>query len=61
MYLEKIQTFLPKYPNMNKGDFITMIQGLGKSSGLAYKYEKDFILTLILIRFSGIFPHLVFK
>lgn len=61
MYLEKISTFLPMYSNMNKSDFITMIQGLGKSPGLAYKYEKDFILTLILIRFSEVFPDLVFK
>ncbi len=61
MYLDRIQTFLPNYSNMNQGDFITMIQGLGKRPGLAYKYEKDFILTLILIRFSEIFPDLVFK
>ena len=61
MYLEKIQTFLPKYQNMNKSDFITMIQGIGNRPGLAYKYEKDFILTLILIRFDEIFPDLVFK
>lgn len=61
MYLEKIQTFLPKYQNINKSDFITMIQGIGNRPGLAYKYEKDFILTLILIRFGEIFPDLVFK
>ncbi len=61
MYIEKISTFLPKYPNMNKGNFITMIQSLGNRPGLAYKYEKDFLLTLILIRFSEIFPDIVFK
>lgn len=61
MYIEKISTFLPKYPNMNQGDFITMIQSLGNLPGLAYKYEKDFLLTLILIRFSEIFPDIVFK
>ncbi len=61
MYLYNIQTFLPKYPNMNQSDFITMIQGLGNRPWLAYKYEKDFILTLILIRFSEVFPDLVFK
>jgi hypothetical protein len=38
-----------------------MMQSLGKRPGLEYKYEKDFLLTLILIRFSEAFPDLVFK
>lgn len=61
MYLEKIQTFLPSYQNMGREDFIIMLQAVANRPGLAYKYEKDFLLTLILIRFAEIFPDLVFK
>jgi hypothetical protein len=51
MYLDKIQSFLPACRNIGKDNFVTMIQSLAKRPGLGYKYEKDFLLTLMLVRF----------
>ena len=61
MFLEKIHTFLPLYRNLGREDFILMLNKLKKNSWLFYKYEKDFLLTLILIKFGEKYPDLVFK
>jgi len=61
MFINKIKDFLPSYDNFSKEKFEQII----KISNLHWfnplKLEKDFILTLILIKFSLSFPELIFK
>ena len=60
MYIEKISKFLNNYNNIKKSEFINI---LNRSNIWFddYKLEKDFLLTLILIKFWEKYPELVFK
>jgi hypothetical protein len=51
MYIEKISYFLKDYQNIKKDEFIKIINLSNKKEFDIYKYEKDFLLTLILIKF----------
>jgi inorganic pyrophosphatase len=51
MYIEKINDFLEKYKNIKKEEFLKIINISNKNEFNIYKYEKDFLLTLILIKF----------
>lgn len=61
MYIEKIKDFLEKYQNIKKDEFIKIINLSNKKEFDIYKYEKDFLLTLILIKFWEKYPDLIFK
>jgi hypothetical protein len=61
MYIEKISFFLEKYQNMKKDEFIKIINISNKKEFNIYKFEKDFLLTIILIKFGEKYPDLVFK
>lgn len=61
MYIERINTFLEKYKNLKKEEFIKIINLSNEKGFDIYKFEKDFLLTLILIRFGEKYPDLIFK
>ncbi len=61
MFIDKISLFHPAYSNLSREVFFGVISDANKDRFNIYKMEKDFLLTLILIRFSDVFPDLVFK
>lgn len=61
MYINKISDFLSIYKNYEKKDFIQILEYSNTKKFNIYKYEKDFLLTLILIKFWEKYPGLVFK
>lgn len=61
MYYSNINTFLPWYQNRTKEELASIIKQASINPGLIYKYEKDFLLTLILIKFGEKYPNLIFK
>ncbi len=60
MYYKNITKFLPWYKNFTKDEILEIIQYSNKWF-IEHKLEKDFLLTLILIKFSKNFPDLIFK
>lgn len=61
MYIEKIRNFLPDYENLDKQSFLSILKISNKSSFISMKLEKDFLLTLILIKIWEKYPELIFK
>lgn len=61
MYLNKIQDFLPKYENIEIREFSQILNLSNTQAFTKSKLEKDFLLSLILIKFWEIFPDLIFK
>jgi len=61
MYIKKINIFLNDYNNIKKDDFLKIIKFSNKKWFDIYKYEKDFLLSLILIKFWEKYPDLIFK
>lgn len=61
MYIKKIKTFLPDYENLEKEVFLWMLDISNKKSFESMKLEKDFLLTLILIKLWEKYPDLIFK
>ena len=61
MFIAHIKKFLPKYENINKADFINILNWANITWFDIYKLEKDFLLTLILIKFWKKYKDLVFK
>lgn len=61
MFIEYITTFNHEYENIEKREFLELLQSSNTLEFNEYKLEKDFLLTLILIKFWKIFPDLVFK
>lgn len=61
MYYGNINAFLPWYQNRTKEELASIIEQASSDLGLIYKYEKDFLLTLILIKFWEKYPDLIFK
>ncbi len=61
MYIEKIEKFLEKYENLDKKDFLLILKNSNNKQFILSKLEKDFLLTIILIKFWEKYPDLVFK
>lgn len=61
MFIEKIESFILKYQNIKSHDFLDILDVANTQNFNLFKLEKDFLLTLVLIRFWEIFPDLVFK
>lgn len=51
MYIANIQTFLPLYQNFEKEKFLAILDRSNTRDFDPFKFEKDFLLTLILIKF----------
>mgnify|MGYP003999819895 CR=1 FL=1 len=61
MFINKINIFLPQYENIEKNYFLEILNFSNKKNFDLIKLEKDFLLTLILIKFGKLFPDLIFK
>jgi len=61
MYIEKISKFLSNYENFSKKDFLLLLKNSNEKQFVLPKLEKDFLLTLILIKFWKKYPELIFK
>ena len=61
MYIGKINDFLWNYKNFEIKDFIQILEYSNTKKFDKSKFEKDFLLTLILIKFWQKYPDLVFK
>ena len=61
MFIDRIATFLPQYQNRMKEDFLIMLRSVNSDSFFELKLEKDFVLTIILIKFWEKYWDLVFK
>jgi hypothetical protein len=61
MYIRKINDFLLSYKNYEIKDFIQILEHSNAKKFNKSKYEKDFLLTLILIKFWEKYPDLIFK
>ncbi len=61
MYIGKISNFLPNYKNYKIKDFIQILDHSNTKNFEKSKFEKDFLLTLILIKFWEKYPDLIFK
>jgi hypothetical protein len=51
MFIEGINDFLADYQNFSKENFLDTLKISNKLDFNIYKLEKDFLLTLILIKF----------
>jgi len=63
MYLEKITQFLPQYQNLDPIKFLAILETSNTKIFDQFKLEKDFLLTLILIK-TGTnekYKNLIFK
>lgn len=60
MFINNISKFLPNYKDYKKSEFKKILSWANKWFD-AYKIEKDFLLTLILIKFWEKYPDLIFK
>ena len=61
MFIDRIATFLPQYQNRMKEDFLIMLRSVNSDSFFELKLEKDFLLTIILIKFGEKYSDLIFK
>lgn len=61
MYIDNISTFLPKYADYSRNDLLAILKFANTNWFVNLKLEKDFILTLILIKFWEKYPNLIFK
>lgn len=60
MFIKNINKFLNQYSDINKSQFMKILSWNNPWFD-DYKFEKDFLLTLILIKFWEKYPDLVFK
>lgn len=60
MFIKNIKKFLGIYPDINKSQFMKILSWNNPWFD-DYKFEKDFLLTLILIKFWEKYPDLIFK
>jgi predicted nucleotidyltransferase component of viral defense system len=61
MFINQIVLFLEKYPNIEKQQFLEILSISNTQGFEPFKFEKDFLLTLILIKFGEKYPDLIFK
>jgi len=60
MFIANISKFLVEYKDLKKSKFLEILNDSNAWFDL-YKLEKDFLLTLILIKFWEKYPNLIFK
>jgi hypothetical protein len=51
MFISKINTFLSQYGDISREHFLKILLLSNTKKFDRFKFEKDFLLTLILIRF----------
>lgn len=61
MFIDNIHTFLGKYRAIKPEQFLRILEISNTRKFDQFKFEKDFILTLILIKFGEKYQDLVFK
>ncbi|MDP2103450.1 MAG: nucleotidyl transferase AbiEii/AbiGii toxin family protein [Candidatus Gracilibacteria bacterium] len=61
MFISQIFNFLERYQNIEKEKFLEILSISNTQAFQPFKFEKDFLLTLILIKFGEKYPDLVFK
>lgn len=61
MFIGQIFNFLGRYQNIEKEKFLEILSISNTQTFEPFKFEKDFLLTLILIKFWEKYPDLVFK
>lgn len=61
MFISQIVLFLEKYQNIEKQQFLDILSTSNIHRFEPFKFEKDFLLTLILIKFGEKYPDLIFK
>jgi len=61
MFTGKIEDFYNVYKNINRENFLHILEVSNTQWFERFKLEKDFLLTLILIKFGEILPDLIFK
>ncbi len=61
MFINQIVLFLEKYQNIEKQQFLDILSTSNIHGFEPFKFEKDFLLTLILIKFGEKYPDLIFK
>lgn len=61
MFIKNIKKFLPNYENISEKEFLEILKISNKKDFNQFKFEKDFLLTLILIKFWEKYPYLIFK
>jgi predicted nucleotidyltransferase component of viral defense system len=61
MFIKNIKKFLPSYENISEKDLLEILKISNKKDFDQFKFEKDFLLTLVLIKFWEKYPDLIFK
>ncbi len=61
MFINKIHIFLPQYEDITIEQFLEILEISNTRKFDRFKFEKDFLLTLILIKFGEKYGDLVFK
>ena len=61
MFIKNISTFLNQYENIELKRFLQILETSNTKNFNTLKFEKDFLLTLILIKFGEKYSDLVFK
>ncbi len=62
MYINQINNFLSSYENITKDEFLKALQYSNNTNNSWLKREeRDFLITLILIKFSEKYPDLILK
>jgi hypothetical protein len=51
MFIKNIKKFLPSYENISEKDLLEILKISNKKDFDQFKFEKDFLLTLVLIKF----------
>lgn len=61
MFIDNIHIFLPQYEDITIEQFLKILEISNTRKFDKFKFEKDFLLTLILIKFGEKYGDLVFK
>lgn len=61
MYIDNISSFLPAYSNYERNELLSIFRFANTKGFVTMKMEKDFLLTLILIKFWEKYEDLIFK
>ncbi len=61
MFISNMHIFLPKYADITIKQFLKILAVSNTKKFDRFKFEKDFLLTLILIKFGEKYSNLIFK